>query len=130
MHCVEQAPGKPFHLIRAAGVSGKIVRKFDDHVVVQSKKEEWAFNEKCMATVGRVSNIGHADVKLGSHQRARELGNRPRSGLWQRKSGRHGRKIKPVPPMRYMYGKKNELPTEKLSLTMCPAYFPVAIYGN
>lgn len=131
VHCIEQAPGKTFHLMRAAGVMGTIQRKFDDQVVVQnSKKEEWAFNEKCMATVGRVSNIGHADVKLGSIQRKRELGYRPRSGLWQRKSGRHGRKIKPIPPMRFMYGSKDNLPCETLSLTMCPAYFPVAIYGN
>lgn len=29
----------------------------------------------------------------------RELGNRPRSGLWQRKTGRCGRKIYKMPPM-------------------------------
>lgn len=131
MNCVEQAPGHPYHFMRAAGVVGTILRKFDDQVVVQnSRKEEWAFNQKCMATVGRVSNVGHADVKLGSHQRARELGYRPRSGLWQRKSGRHGRKIRPIPPMRFMSETKNNLPSETLSLTMCPAHFPVAIYGN
>lgn len=29
----------------------------------------------------------------------RQLGNRPRSGLWQRKDGRFGRKIRKLPPM-------------------------------
>lgn len=131
VHCVEKAPGQPYHFMRAAGVVGTIIRKFDDQVVVlNSKKEEWAFNQKCMATVGRVSNVGHSAVKLGSHQRARELGYRPRSGLWQRKSGRHGRKIKPKPPMRFMSVSKNNLPNETLSLTMCPARVPVPIYGN
>lgn len=132
VHCVERTPGKPFHFMRAAGVMGTILRKFDDNVVVlNGKKEEWAFNQNCMATVGRVSNVGHADVKLGSHQRARELGYRPRSGLWQRKSGRHGRKIKPIPPMRFMSVMNNTLPIETLSLTMkIPNKQRQPIYGN
>lgn len=93
------------------------------------RKHELAFKETCMATVGRVSNIGHQDVKLGSHQKNRELGNRPRSGLWQRKTGRFGRKIKPLPPMRIV----SKLPppkNEMLILTMDPHPEPVPIYGN
>lgn len=50
--------------------------------------------------LGRLSNIEHAKTPIGSAQRNRELGNRPRSGLWQRKTGRHGRKIRKLPPMR------------------------------
>lgn len=130
VHCVERTPGFTFHQLRAAGMYGTVVRKFDDQVVVMNmKKEEWAFHETCMATVGRVSNIGHQDVILGSHQRNRELGNRPRSGLWQRKTGRFGRKIRPTPPMRFM-SEWPKPPPEKLSLTMTPAYYPVPIYGN
>lgn len=49
---------------------------------------------------GRVSNIEHSKTPIGSAQRNRELGNRPRSGLWQRKDGRHGRKIRKLPPMK------------------------------
>jgi len=41
----------------------------------------------------------HNRTPIGSPQRLRELGYRPRSGLWQRKSGRHGRKIRPLPPV-------------------------------
>lgn len=130
VHCIERTPGRSFHVMRAAGIQGTILRKFDDQVVVQNaKKAEWAFHQSCMATVGRVSNVDHCNTILGSHQRARELGIRPRSGLWQRKSGRHGRKIKPIPPMRYMSGEAEKEP-EILSLTMCPAWHPVAIYGN
>lgn len=50
--------------------------------------------------LGRLSNIDHGKTPIGSAQRNRELGNRPRSGLWQRKTGKHGRKIKPLPPVR------------------------------
>lgn len=53
---------------------------------------------------GRLSNIEHGNTHIGSPQKNRELGNRPRSGLWQRKTGRHGRKIKKLPPMRIIPG--------------------------
>lgn len=100
IHCLEKNPGQPVHYIHAAGTFGTILRKFDDKVVVQlPSKREYAFDRKCMATVGRVSNIDHDKEHVGSAQRMRELGNRPRSGLWQRKTGRHGRKIKKLPPM-------------------------------
>lgn len=81
-----------------------------------------------MATVGRVSNIEHHNTILGSHQKNRELGNRPRSGLWQRKTGRFGRKIKPIPPMKIV-SKPIPEENEKLVLTMDPHPEPVPIYG-
>jgi large subunit ribosomal protein L2 len=103
IHNVESYPGQAYHLIRAAGTYGTILRKFDDRVVVQlPTKKEFGFLQTCMATVGRLSNIEHGKTHIGSPQKLRELGFRPRSGLWQRKSGRHGRKIKPLPPMRLM----------------------------
>ncbi|XP_055535295.1 39S ribosomal protein L2, mitochondrial [Wyeomyia smithii] len=101
VHCLEKYPGQPCHLIHSAGTYGTILRKFGDLVVVQlPSKQEFAFKRTCMATVGRVSNIHHNKTPIGSAQKNRELGNRPRSGLWQRKDGRHGRKIRRLPPMR------------------------------
>lgn len=101
VHCVEKYPGQPCHLIKAAGCSGKILRKFEDNVVIlMPSKRELAFKQECMATVGRVSNVDHNKEHWGSIQRKRAAGYRPRSGLWQRKTGRHGRKIKRPPPMR------------------------------
>ncbi|XP_023303174.2 39S ribosomal protein L2, mitochondrial [Lucilia cuprina] len=100
IHNLEKNPGYPCHMIHAAGTFGTILRKFDDKVVVQlPSKREFAFDKTCMATVGRVSNIEHNKQHIGSAQRMRELGNRPRSGLWQRKDGRFGRKIRKLPPM-------------------------------
>lgn len=75
VHCIEHTPGMPYHTVRAAGTVATILRRFDDYVVVQdTRKHELAYHKTCMATVGRVSNVGHQHVKLGSHQRNRELG--------------------------------------------------------
>ncbi|XP_011208055.1 39S ribosomal protein L2, mitochondrial [Bactrocera dorsalis] len=100
IHNLEKNPGHPFHLIHAAGTFGTILRKFDDKVVVQlPSKREFAYDRTCMATVGRLSNVEHNKEHIGSAQRMRQLGNRPRSGLWKRKEGKHGRKIRKLPAM-------------------------------
>lgn len=105
VHNVEIYPGNAFHYIRAAGTYGTILRKFEDkegpRVVVQlPTKKEFGFMHTCMATVGRVGNVDHGKTHIGSPQKLRELGYRPRSGLWHRKTGKHGRKIRRLPPMR------------------------------
>lgn len=66
--------------------------------------------------LGRVSNIDHNKIPVGSATRKRELGYRPRSGLWQRKTGRHGRKIRRLPPMRIVAGPPKPKP-EAIKLT-------------
>lgn len=48
--------------------------------------------------IGRVSNVIHNTIHIGSPNNLRRLGYRPRSGLWQRKTGKHGRKIRRPPP--------------------------------
>jgi len=102
---LEKNPGQNFHFITSAGTYGTILRKFGEHVVVQvASKKEFAFHQTCMATVGRVSNISHNKIPVGSATRKRELGYRPRSGLWKRKTGHHGRKIRRLPPMRIVSG--------------------------
>lgn len=106
VNCVESHPNSNYHFIHAAGTYGTILRKFDDRVVVQlPNKKEFGLLQTCMATVGRVSNIEWGKTHIGSPQKLREMGYRPRSGWWQRKSGRHGRKIKKLPPMRLQHAK-------------------------
>ncbi|KAF7987593.1 hypothetical protein HCN44_003456 [Aphidius gifuensis] len=102
VHCVEKYPGFGGMLIHAAGTCGTIVRKdgFDRVIVRMPSKKLFSLHKTCLSCVGRLSNIEHGNTPIGSAQRNRELGNRPRSGLWQRKSGRHGRKIYPLPPVR------------------------------
>uniref|UniRef100_A0A182NDM8 Uncharacterized protein n=1 Tax=Anopheles dirus TaxID=7168 RepID=A0A182NDM8_9DIPT len=118
INCLEKYPGQHCHLIHSAGSYGTILRKFGDLVVVQlPSKQEFAFQQTCMATVGRVSNIAHSKTPIGSAQKNRELGNRPRSGLWQRKDGRHGRKVRRLPPMRVIAAPA-EKPPQPLKLTL------------
>lgn len=120
VHCVQAYPDTDYSFVHAAGASGKIVRKFDDRVVVQlPTKKEYGFHQTCMATVGRLSNIAHGKTHIGTPQRLRELGYRPRSGWWQRKTGRHGRKIKKLPPMQLM-NKKPFVRRNTIKFTQVP----------
>lgn len=101
VHCVEKYPGTGGFYAIAAGSCVTLIRRAAGRAIIQlPSKREVAVDEKCIAVVGRVSNAIHNQIPIGSAQRSRELGNRPRSGLWQRKSGRHGRKIKPLPPLK------------------------------
>lgn len=111
VHCVEKYPGLGGFLIHAAGTFGTIMKQDGDRVVVQMpSKKLFSLHETCMATVGRLSNIEHDSTPIGSAQKNRELGNRPRSGLWQRKTGRFGRKIKPPPRVQRVGDKKRAAP--------------------
>ncbi|KAL1140277.1 hypothetical protein AAG570_000209 [Ranatra chinensis] len=108
IHNVEKYAGCGGWYVHAAGSCATIVRKMSDRVVIRlPSKEEVSLSQECMATVGRLSNSEHINTPIGSAQRNRELGNRPRSGLWQRKDGRHGRKIRPLPPVQ-THDKKTE----------------------
>lgn len=119
INCVELYPGKGGYLIHAAGGYATILRKAPNkHVVISvPSKREFCLPETCMATVGRLSNEKHGSTPIGSAQRNRELGNRPRSGLWQRKTGKHGRKIRRPPAMRtFVDNKKEDIEPIKLTL--------------
>jgi len=113
VNCVEKYPGLGGFLIHAAGTCGTILRQDGDRVIIQMpSKKRFSLHETCMATVGRLSNVKHNSILLGTPQKNRELGNRPRSGLWQRKTGRFGRKIKPPAPIRTIDSKsKSQFPT-------------------
>uniref|UniRef100_A0A8C0GQV8 Large ribosomal subunit protein uL2m n=1 Tax=Chelonoidis abingdonii TaxID=106734 RepID=A0A8C0GQV8_CHEAB len=98
---LESHPGKGAQYIRAAGTCGVLLRKVNGTAIVQlPSKRHVQVLETCMATVGRVSNIDHNKRIIGKAGRNRWLGKRPRSGLWHRKGGWAGRKIKPLPPMK------------------------------
>uniref|UniRef100_A0A8D8W7A3 39S ribosomal protein L2, mitochondrial n=2 Tax=Cacopsylla melanoneura TaxID=428564 RepID=A0A8D8W7A3_9HEMI len=99
--CVEKFPGEGAHYARSAGNSVLLVRNLHDTIVIQlPSKQEVAISKHCMAVVGRISNPDHINDHIGTPNRLRELGNRPRSGLWQRKTGHDGRKIRPLPPLK------------------------------
>lgn len=99
VNCIEKIPGSGGFFVHAAGGQATILRKVNERVVVKMpSKLEISFDQRCMATVGQISNIEHASIPIGSPNKHRQMGRRPKSGLWQRKTGRFGRKIKPPPP--------------------------------
>lgn len=112
VNCVERFPGQGGSFIKGAGTKGILMRKIGDKVVLQlPSKREVALDPECMAVIGRLSNIDHGKQHVGSAQRRRWLGRRPASGLWQRKDGYKGRKIRALPPV-----KSFTIPQEKAPL--------------
>ncbi|KAK2896198.1 hypothetical protein QQF64_006480 [Cirrhinus molitorella] len=98
---LELYPGKGAQYIRAAGTCGVLLRKVNGTAIVQlPSKHQIQVLETCMVTVGKVSNVDHNKRVIGKAGRNRWLGIRPSSGLWQRKGGWAGRKIRPLPPMK------------------------------
>lgn len=98
---LELQPGKGAQYIRAAGTCGVLLRKVNGTAIVQlPSKQQIQVSETCVATVGRVSNVDHNKRVIGKAGRNRWLGIRPSSGLWKRKGGWAGRKIKPLPAMK------------------------------
>ncbi|XP_053456992.1 39S ribosomal protein L2, mitochondrial isoform X2 [Nycticebus coucang] len=98
---VESEPGRGAQYIRAAGTCGVLLRKVNGTAIIQlPSKRQMQVLETCIATVGRVSNVDHDKRVIGKAGRNRWLGKRPNSGLWHRKGGWAGRKIRPLPPMK------------------------------
>ncbi|KAG7166199.1 39S ribosomal protein L2-like [Homarus americanus] len=117
VNCLEIKPGDGARFIKAAGTGGIIMRRIGKKVVVQlPTKREVALDPECMATVGRVSNVDHGKKHVGSAQRRRWLGRRPASGLWQRKTGYNGRKIRPLPPIKSYGVRPEELPVMRFTI--------------
>ncbi|KAK3800833.1 hypothetical protein RRG08_008588 [Elysia crispata] len=104
VHCIERFPGEGATVATAAGTFGVYLRKLGDKCVIRMpSKREMVVSQECMVTVGRVSNIDHHKTKkMTKAGDNRRRGRRPASGWWQRKTGYHGRKIRPMrPPMVY-----------------------------
>ncbi|XP_025199438.1 39S ribosomal protein L2, mitochondrial [Melanaphis sacchari] len=111
VHCIEKMPGEGAYYVMTAGSTATILRQVDDRVIIQlPSKLQVSLSKHCMASIGQISNANHFKEHIGSPNRNRELGNRPRSGLWQRKTGRFGRKIRPPPPLKIV----TELAPKKL----------------
>ena len=88
--CVEKYPGEGGILATNAGSRVTLIRKVGDRCIIAlANKHEFSLSQECMAVVGHVSNEDHFTKHIGSAQRLRWLGRRPRSGLWQRKDGRY-----------------------------------------
>lgn len=100
VHNIEPLPGYGGLYCRAAGSMAEVINQIEDRVIIKLPSGlELSLDKYCMVTVGQVSRAGYKDEKLTHAVDTRDLGYRPRSGLWQRKDGYCGRKIhlpKPV----------------------------------
>jgi large subunit ribosomal protein L2 len=78
VHNIELKEGKGGQMARSAGAYAEIVARENNMVQLRLPSGEIRnIRERCMATIGQVSNIEHMNVVLGSAGRNRWLGWRP-----------------------------------------------------
>ena len=78
VHNVELYPGKGAQLARSAGNAAQLMAKENGMALLRLPSGELRnVPEKCMATVGQVSNPEHANVNYGKAGRKRHMGWRP-----------------------------------------------------
>ncbi len=78
VHNVELYPGGGGQLVRSAGTAAQLLAKEGDYVQLRLPSGEVRrVLQRCMATVGQVGNVDHANIHLGKAGRKRWLGWRP-----------------------------------------------------
>ena len=78
VHNVELRPGKGGQMARAAGSGVRLISKEGDHALLKLPSGEVRkVRIECVATIGQVGNVDHANVSLGKAGRSRWLGRRP-----------------------------------------------------
>jgi len=78
IHNVELYPGRGAQLARAAGTQAQLMAKEGKYALLRLPSGELRnVPAQCMATIGQVSNIDYANVKIGKAGRKRHMGWRP-----------------------------------------------------
>ncbi len=78
IHNVELKKGRGGQMVRSAGASAQLMAKDESYAHVRLPSGEVRLvNIDCRATIGQVSNIDHAHVRIGKAGRKRWLGRRP-----------------------------------------------------
>ncbi len=79
IHNVEMKIGKGAQLIRSAGTYGQLMAKDGHRVQIKMPSGEVRYiHERCLATLGQISNIEHDNISIGKAGRSRWLGLRPK----------------------------------------------------
>ena len=78
IHNIELYPGKGAQLVRSAGNMAQLMAKENGYALVRLPSGELRnVSDKCMATIGVVSNLDHENVNIGKAGKTRHLGIRP-----------------------------------------------------
>jgi large subunit ribosomal protein L2 len=78
IHNIEMRAGQGGKLVRGAGNAAKIVAKEGNWItIVLPSGEMRMIRKECRATIGRVSNPDHQNVRIGKAGRKRHMGRRP-----------------------------------------------------
>ena len=78
IHNIEMIAGQGGKLVRGAGGTARIMAKEGDWVtIVLPSGEMRLIRKECRATIGRVSNPEHQNIRLGKAGRKRHMGRRP-----------------------------------------------------
>jgi large subunit ribosomal protein L2 len=78
IHNIEMKPGKGGQIARSAGVAAQLMAKEGDYAQLRlASGEIRKIHLRCTATVGRVGNSEHENIRVGKAGRSRWLGIRP-----------------------------------------------------
>ncbi len=78
IHNIELYPGKGAQLVRSAGVAAQLMAKEGKMAQVRLPSGEYRYiRMECMASIGQVGNIDHANISIGKAGRKRHMGWRP-----------------------------------------------------
>jgi large subunit ribosomal protein L2 len=78
IHNIEMTVGQGGRLVRSAGNVAKIVAKEGDWVtIVLPSGEMRMVRKECRATIGRLSNPDHQNIRIGKAGRKRHMGRKP-----------------------------------------------------
>ena len=80
IHNIELNPGRGAQLVRSAGVAAQLMAKEAEKGLAQVRLPSGEFRYirlNCLATIGQVGNIDHANIHIGKAGRKRHMGIRP-----------------------------------------------------
>ena len=79
VHNIELTPGKGGQMVRSAGAAAQVSAREGRHVhLILPSGEIRRVLGKCRATIGRVGNVEHENLRIGKAGRSRWMGKRPR----------------------------------------------------
>ena len=78
IHNIELHPGRGAQFVRSAGTSAQLMAREGKMAQIRMPSGEYRLvRSNCMATIGQVGNVSHANIHIGKAGRKRHMGIRP-----------------------------------------------------